>query len=57
LVIINVRVDVPPVMMGLGANSFEILGGVKTVRAEVAIPVEPVFVPPSVEETNPLTLS
>jgi len=57
LVIVKVRVDVPPVMIGLGANNLEMLGGVKTVRAAVAIPVEPVFVPPSIEETNPLTLS
>ena len=31
------------------------LGGCKTVREPVALPVDPVFVPPFVEETNPLT--
>ena len=45
-VIVNVRVDVPPVRIGLGENSFEMLGGFKTVRDAVAIPVGPEFVPP-----------
>ena len=56
-VIVNVRVEVPPARMGFGENSFEMLGGFKTVRDELATPVDPVFVPPSVEETNPLMLS
>src|SRR5215212_1084827 len=57
LVIVKVSVDVPPARIGLGANNLERLGGFKTVREAEAIPVVPVFVPPSVEETNPLTLS
>jgi hypothetical protein len=57
LVIVNVSVEVPPARIGLGANNFERLGDFKTVREAEAIPVVPEFVPPSVEETNPLTLS
>ena len=57
LLIVKVRVDVPPARIGLGANNFEIAGGFKTVSEAVAIPLVPLFVPPSVEETNPLTLS
>jgi hypothetical protein len=57
LVMVNVSVDVPFVRMGLGANNFDMLGGCNTVRDAVAIPVVPLFVPPSVDETNPLTLS
>ena len=57
LVIVKVSVDVPPARIGLGVNSFERLGGFKTVREAEAMPVVPVFVPPWVEETNPLTLS
>jgi len=57
LVIVKVSVEVPPARMGLGANNLEIAGGFKTVSDAVAIPVVPVFVPPSVENTNPLTLS
>ena len=56
-VIVKVRVDVPPAMIGLGPNNLEMLGGFKTVRDELATPVGPVFVPPSVEETKPLILS
>ena len=56
-VMVNVRVEVPPVRIGLGANNFEILGGFNTVRDAVAIPVGPAFVPPWVEETKPLILS
>ena len=47
----------PLARIGLGANNLEMPGGVSTVREEVAIPVGPVFVPPCVEETNPLILS
>ena len=54
--IVNVRVEVPPARMGLGENSFEMLGGFKTVRDALATPVDPVFVPPSVEEMNSLIL-
>ena len=57
MLIVKVRVDVPPEMIGLGANNLEMLGGIKTVREEVAIPVGPIFVPPCVEETNSLILS
>jgi len=57
LVMVKVSVEVPLVRIGLGANNFERLGGVKTVRDALAIPVVPVFVPPSVDEANPLTLS
>jgi len=57
LVIVNVSVDVPFVRIGLGANSFDMLGGCNTVSDAAAIPVVPVFVPPSVDNTNPLTLS
>ena len=56
-VTVKVRVDVPPARIGLGANNFAMLGGFKTVSEEVATPVGPVFVPPSVEEMNPLILS
>jgi hypothetical protein len=41
--------------MGLGEKSFVILGGWRMLRDAVALPVEPVFVPPFVEEINPLT--
>ena len=57
LVIVKVSVDVPPAKIGFGENSLAMLGGCKTVRKAVALPVEPVFVPPFVDETNPLTLS
>ena len=57
LVIVKVSVEVPPARIGLGPNNFERLGGFKTVREAEAIPVVPAFVPPSVEETNPVTLS
>jgi hypothetical protein len=56
-VMVNVSVEEAPVRMGLGANNLEMLGGFKTVREDAAIPVGPVFVPPWVEETNPLILS
>src|SRR5687768_3086943 len=50
-VIVKVSVDVPPARIGFGAKTFEMLGGCKTVKEAEATPVEPVFVPPSVEET------
>ena len=53
--IVNVSVDVPPERIGLGANSFDITGGFKTVSAAVALPVDPVFVPPFVDEIKSLT--
>jgi len=55
LVIVNVNLELPPARIGLGENNFVMLGGCKTVREAVALPVEPVFVPPFVEEINPLT--
>jgi hypothetical protein len=54
-VIVKVSVEVPPARIGLGANSFAILGGFKMVRDAEALPLDPVFVPPFVEDTNPLT--
>lgn len=56
-VMVNVNVEVPLARIGLGANNLEMLGGFKTVREEVAIPLVPLFVPPSLDETKPLTLS
>ena len=55
LVMVKVKVDVPPARIGFAANNFEMVGGFKMVRDELALPVVPVFVPPFVEETNPLT--
>jgi hypothetical protein len=54
LVIVNVNVEIPPVRIGLGENNFEIVGGFNTVSEAVALPVVPVFVPPFVEDMNPL---
>ena len=48
-------VDVPLTRIGLGENNLVILGGCKTVREALALPVDPLFVPPFVEEMNPLT--
>ena len=56
-VMVNVRVEVPPARIGLGANNLEMVGGFKTVSEAVATPVVPLFVPPCVDETKPLTLS
>lgn len=55
LVIVNVNLELPPARIGLGENNFVMVGGCKTMREAVALPVEPVFVPPFVEEINPLT--
>ena len=57
LVMVKVSVDMPLTRIGLGANNLEMPGGLSTVREEVATPVDPLFVPPSTDETNPLTLS
>ena len=54
-VIVNVNLELPPARIGLEENNFVMLGGCKTVSEAVALPVEPVFVPPFVEEINPLT--
>ena len=52
---VNVSVDVPPARIGLGENNFVMLGGFNTMSPAVALPVDPVFVPPFVDEINPLT--
>ena len=54
-VIVNVSVDTPPTRIGFEANNFAMVGGFKTVSEAVALPVEPVFVPPFVDEIKPLT--
>ena len=54
MLIVKVSVDVPPVRIGLVPKSLVMLGGLRTVREAVALPVEPLFVPPFVEVTNPL---
>ncbi len=51
----KVKVDTPPVRIGVGENRLEICGGRRAVREAVAKPVVPVLVPVSVDETNPLT--
>jgi hypothetical protein len=53
--IVNVSVDVPPERIGLGENNFVMLGGFNTMSPAVALPVDPVLVPPFVDEINPLT--
>lgn len=55
LVIVKVNLDAAPARIGLGENNFVMPGGCKTVREAVALPVEPAFVPPFVEEIKPLT--
>ena len=55
LVMVKVKVDVPPARIGFAENNFEMVGGFKIVRDALALPVVPVFVPPFVEEMNPLT--
>ena len=55
LVRVKVRVDVPFVRIGFGENNFVMVGAFNTVRDAVALPVDPEFVPPFVEEMNPLT--
>ena len=54
-VIVKVRVDVPLVRIGFGENSFVMRGAINTVSDAVALPVDPEFVPPFVEEMTPLT--
>ena len=51
---VKVRVEVPPIRIGLVPKSLVMLGGLRTVREAVALPVEPLYVPPFVELTNPL---
>ena len=51
---VKVSVVVPPVRIGLVPKSLVMLGGLRTVREAAALPVEPLFVPPFVELTNPL---
>ena len=55
LVIVKVKVDIPPARIGFGANNFAILGAFNIVSDALALPVEPVFVPAFVDDTNPLT--
>ena len=55
MVIVKVSVEVSPAKMGLGEKSFVMPGGCNTAREAVALPVEPVLVPPLVDEINPLT--
>jgi hypothetical protein len=57
LVIVKVKVEVPPARIGLDENNFEIAGGLNTVKVALAEPDEPVFVPLSLVCMNPLTLS
>ena len=54
LVMVKVRVDVPLVRIGFGENSFVMRGAINTVSDAVALPVDPEFVPPFVEEIKPL---
>ena len=54
-VTVKVSVDVPPDRIGFGEKIFTMLGGLITVKEADALPVAPVFVPPFVDETNPLT--
>ena len=53
-VIVKVRVDAPLVRIGFGENSFVMRGAINTVSDAVALPVDAEFVPPFVEEINPL---
>ena len=55
MLILNVNVEVPPVRIGFGLKSFEMLGGEIAVIESLAKPVGPVLVPLSKAEMNPLT--
>src|SRR5262245_48750687 len=57
LVIVKVRVETVPASTGFGANCLSMPGGRMPVIEAVPMPDGPVLVPPSVEETKPLTLS
>ena len=52
---VKVNVEVPPVRIGFGLNSFEMLGGEMAVMESLADPLGPVFVPLSSAEMKPLT--
>jgi len=54
-VMLKVNVDVPPARIGFGENNLEMPGGLITVKDADALPVDPVFVPPFVDDKNPLT--
>ena len=54
-VMLKVNVDVPPARIGFGENNLEMPGGLITVKDADALPVDPVFVPPFVDDRNPLT--
>ena len=51
LVIVNVRVEMPPVRIGFGAKSLAMVGGEIAVIESLADPPAPVFCPLSVAET------
>ena len=55
MVIVKVSVDEPPAKIGLDEKSFVMPGGCRTVMDAVALPVDPVLVPPLVDEIKPLT--
>ena len=54
--IVSVNSEVAPTRIGLALNTFAMLGGCNAVSVAIAEPVVPVFVPPSVDDTKPLTL-
>lgn len=57
LVMLKVRVEVPPAKIGFGENSLLMRGGMTAVSEALAIPEAPaLFVPVVVEVTNPLML-
>ena len=56
LSMVKVNVELPPVSIGFGLKSLEMLGGEMAVMVSLADPPGPVFVPVSVAEMNPLTL-
>ena len=53
---VKVNVEVPPVRIGFGLKSLEMLGGEMAVMESLADPSGPVFAPVSVAEMKPLTL-
>ena len=54
--IVTVSSDVAPTRIGLVLNVFVALGGCNAVNVAMAEPVAVVLVPPSIDETKPLTL-
>ncbi len=53
---VKVSVDISPTRIGLGAKSFEMVGGKSAVSVSLAEPVDDVFVPVCAEEIIPLML-